>query len=79
MLQMRPPTPEPVLRILRICSNDSEIFKAVRRQDISRIRKLIVDGKASVRDVNEEGESLITVSLISFKIMQLMKYYRRLL
>lgn len=30
---------------------------------------MIMDGKASVRDVNEEGESLITVSPYILKMM----------
>ena len=67
MLQMRPPTPEPVIRILTIRRNNSEIFKALRNRDISRIRGMIMDGNASVRDVNEEGESLLTVSLSFIK------------
>ena len=78
MLQTRPPTPEPVLRILRIRPNDSEIFKALRNQDISKVRRMIADGNASVRDVNEDGESLITVSPFSSKIAQLMDYCRLL-
>ncbi len=73
MLQTRPSTPEPVIRILRIRPNNSEIFKAVRRQDISRIRRMIMDGEASVRDVNEDGESLITVSLSISKMQQLLR------
>ena len=74
MLQTRPPTPEPVLRILKIRPNNSEIFKALRSQDISRIRRMIVDGEASVRDVNEEGESLITVSPPLSKMVQLITF-----
>ena len=34
--------------------NDSEIFKALKQQDISRIRKMIADGQASIRDINEK-------------------------
>lgn len=79
LLQTRPPAPEPVLRILRVRPNNSEIFKALRIQDLAKIRELITEGKASVRDVNEEGESLITVSPSVSKIPQLMEFYCRLL
>lgn len=68
LLETRPPTPELVLRIFRIRPDYSEVFVAVIRQDISRIRRMIADGTASVRDVNEKGETLISVSFVLVKV-----------
>lgn len=54
------------LRVLRVRSNDSEIFSAVAYHDTSKVRDMLADGRASVLDVNEEGESLLTVSGLAF-------------
>ena len=48
--------------MLRIRPNHSEIFSAVVSHDAFKVRELLTDGRASILDVNEEGESLLTVS-----------------
>lgn len=49
------------LKAMKIRPNDSEIFVAADGLEISKVRELLDDGRASILDVNEEGESLLTV------------------
>ena len=76
-IELRYPTPEPLLRILEMRPNDSKVFKALRLQDISEIRTMIADGQASIRDVDEEGASLISVSPTSSLMPHLIDYHTR--
>lgn len=61
-MKSRHPGPDLQLKVLRIRPNDSEIFSAVVHQNTSKVREILAAGDASVLDVNEEGESLLTVS-----------------
>ena len=61
-MKMRSPGLDVQLKAVRVRPNDSEIFSAVTGLDRSRVREILADGHASILDVNEEGESLLTVS-----------------
>lgn len=61
-MKMRSPGIDVQLKAMRVRPNDSEIFSAAYAFDISKVRKMLADGRASILDVNEEGESLLTVS-----------------
>lgn len=50
-------------RVLRVRPNESEIFSAVECHDTDKVRELLTDGRATILDVNEDGESLLTIAL----------------
>lgn len=60
-MRLRNPGPDLQLKVLRVRPNNSEIFSAVGGQDTIKVQGLLASGLASVLDVNEEGESLLTV------------------
>jgi hypothetical protein len=43
-------------------SNESEVFEAVEEDDLDKLLRLLAYGKASIRDCDEAGRSLIHVS-----------------
>ena len=60
-MEMRDLAPEPVFRILRRRPKDCSIFEALRQQEIETIRTMMIEGEASIRDVSEDGRSLLQV------------------
>ena len=68
-MKLRKPGPDLQLKTLRVCPYNSEIFSAVTCQDTFKVRAMLVDGSASILDVNEEGESLLTVSILVYTIV----------
>jgi len=44
--------------------SDSEVFNCVERGDLECFRRLLQDGKASLRTCDERGRSLLTVTMI---------------
>ena len=62
IMKMRSPGFDVQLKAMRVRPNGSEIFSAATGLDISKVREFLADGRASILDVNEEGESLLTVS-----------------
>ncbi|KAI1123702.1 ankyrin repeat-containing domain protein [Nemania abortiva] len=55
--------PEYQLRVLRIRSRTDPVFKALSALNLPAVRKMLQDGRASVLDVNEDGQSLLTWSI----------------
>jgi hypothetical protein len=52
----------PCISVNRVVSNDSKIFHNIRNGDINSLRRLLQEGKASIRDRDEYGASLLHVS-----------------
>lgn len=61
-MKLRSPGPDLQLKVLSVRPNDSEVFSAVENQDTSNVREMLAGGCASILELNEEGESLLTVS-----------------
>ena len=53
--------PEYQFRVLRVRSKSDPVFKALTALKLPSVRKMIQLGHASVLDVNEDGQSLLTV------------------
>ncbi|KAL8901259.1 MAG: hypothetical protein Q9207_005291 [Kuettlingeria erythrocarpa] len=53
------------LKAMRIRPNDSEIIMAAIGLETLTVREMLYDGRAYIWDVNEEGESLLTIALTS--------------
>jgi hypothetical protein len=55
------------IRAFNVVPNNSEIIECVRMNDLDGVRRLIVEKKASPRDVDAGGLSLLSVCLRSFQ------------
>ena len=55
----------PTIFAYRPVSSQSEIFKIVLRDDITRLMLLLAEQKATTRDIDEEGQSLLHVRRMS--------------
>ena len=55
--------PELLLRVQRVRPKDAAIFLALENNQMETMKKLILVGKASILDVNEDGQSLLHVSI----------------
>lgn len=52
----------PVILAYRTVRNESEVFEVIRNDDLSGLVTLLADGKATVRDCDEHGATLLHVS-----------------
>jgi hypothetical protein len=52
----------PVILAYRNVPNESEVFKAIKDDDLAGLITLLANGKATLRDCNETGETLLHVS-----------------
>jgi hypothetical protein len=52
----------PVVLAYRIVPNKSEVFEVIKNDDLEGLRTLLADGKATLRDCNEDGATLLHVS-----------------
>lgn len=60
----------PVILAYRVVSKDAEVFKVVRIDDLAGLKALLEDGKATLRDCDHEGTTLLHVSECSKDYMQ---------
>lgn len=59
---LRPRTPiPPSIRTFSVVPDDAEIIRMVKKNDLSGVRRLFEEGKASPTDVNSSGHSLLSV------------------
>ena len=54
----------PTILAFRIVGSESEIFDFVKKDDIAGLLKLLAEQKATTRDLDEEGRSLLHVSIV---------------
>jgi hypothetical protein len=52
----------PVILAYRIVPNESEVFKMIENDDLEGLKSLLADGKATIRDCDEFGATLLHVS-----------------
>jgi hypothetical protein len=52
----------PIISIHMIVPKNSEVFECVKEGDLHGLLQLLRDGKASLRDCDEKGRSLLSVS-----------------
>jgi hypothetical protein len=52
------------VQALNIIPNNSEVFQCTRNNDVKALQKLFAEKKASPYDYNENGESLLDVSML---------------
>jgi hypothetical protein len=52
----------PIISVHMIVPKDSEVFECVKEGDLHGLLQLLKDGKASLRDCDEKGRSLLNVS-----------------
>lgn len=52
----------PVILAYRVVPKDAEVFKVVESDDLMGLRELLADGKATLRDCDHEGTTLLHVS-----------------
>jgi ribosome-associated translation inhibitor RaiA len=52
----------PVILAYRVISDDSEVFKMIKKDDFEGLIKLLADGKATLRDCDDAGGTLLHVS-----------------
>lgn len=55
----------PTIFAFRSVSNQSEIFKVVVADDVTSLKQLLLEQKATTRDVDEDGRSLLHVSVVT--------------
>ena len=48
--------------ISQLCLHSSSLVEACNEGDISKVRKLLDEGRVSVHDTTEEGESLLSLA-----------------
>lgn len=58
----------PTVLAYRMVSNDAEVFKLIRDDDLDGLLRLLACGYASIHDCDERGRSLLHVSALA-KIM----------
>jgi hypothetical protein len=65
----------PTIMLHNIVPDDSEIFSAIKSGDLHQLVALLKDGKASLRDCDADGRSLLSVSTLrSFHTPELILY-----
>lgn len=52
----------PVILAYRIVPGKSEVFEMIRYDDLEGLKSLLADGKATIRDCDEYGATLLHVS-----------------
>jgi hypothetical protein len=52
----------PIISVHMIVPKDSEVFECVKKGDLHGLLQLLKDGKTSLRDCDEKGRSLLSVS-----------------
>jgi hypothetical protein len=55
-------SPRPTISFSVILPANSEVFVKVASGDLAGLRRMLIEGKASLSDCNEKGNSLLTVS-----------------
>jgi hypothetical protein len=55
---------QPTILVHTIVPSDSEVFQLTEAGDLRGLLQLFKDGKASVRDCDERGRSLLSVSAV---------------
>lgn len=61
----------PAVLSYRTVSNQSEVFKVIKRDDIARLKELILHQEATMWDCDEEGRTLLHVSAIDCRNLEL--------
>ncbi|KAI0690963.1 hypothetical protein BC835DRAFT_1362314, partial [Cytidiella melzeri] len=50
----------------RFVRNDAPIWRFILRADVDGLRELFLSGEASVHDVDEDGDTVLSVSSMNF-------------
>lgn len=60
----------PTILAYRTVSSQSEIFDLVRKDDITSLMLLLAEQKATIRDVDEKGQSLLHVRIFRLRLIE---------
>ena len=55
----------PTILAFRTVSSESEVFEVLLKDDLARLTKLLAEQKATTRDLDEDGRSLLHVSIVT--------------